>query len=66
MPILEVKGFVLDSIRKKEDAASGGGISKPWFQPEKWQNLEEEPPEAFWRTMIADKKKGRTQPLIIP
>lgn len=62
-PVLDVNGFILDEISQKDDAASAGVVPETWFELGGWDTeREENPPEAFWRTMVADRDNGGGNP----
>ncbi|KAF2652232.1 HET-domain-containing protein [Lophiostoma macrostomum CBS 122681] len=69
-PILLAKGFILDRISKKDDAASAGVVPETWFDLGGWDpetDSEEPPPEEFWRTLVADRDDtGRNPPAWYP
>ncbi|KAF2118915.1 heterokaryon incompatibility protein-domain-containing protein [Lophiotrema nucula] len=66
--VLTVEGFVLDVIAKRDDAASAAVVPESWFEIGGWDRDREEPlPEAFWRTLVADRDhEGRNPPAFYP
>ncbi|KXJ95160.1 heterokaryon incompatibility protein-domain-containing protein [Microdochium bolleyi] len=66
-----VRGFVLTEIEHTTDASQSGNIPEEWFKVAGWtptssaagSDAATEPPEAFWRTLVADRgKDGRNPP----
>jgi hypothetical protein len=64
-----VKGFILDTVQKKADSSQGGNIPVEWLKLSEWEvedtktGKDKDPPEAFWRTMVAGRgKEGRNPP----
>lgn len=58
-----VSGFVLDEVDKREVASQGGNIPNSWIRAVGWKNTEQDPPEEFWRTLVADRgRHGRNPP----
>ncbi|KAF2085351.1 HET-domain-containing protein, partial [Saccharata proteae CBS 121410] len=58
-----VEGFIIDKIATKHEKAAGGEIPKNWPRREHWEPVESEPPEEFWRTLVADRgPNGRNPP----
>ncbi|ODH50421.1 hypothetical protein GX48_03382 [Paracoccidioides brasiliensis] len=53
--ILNVKGFVLDTVRQKASAARAGIIPSDWNKIAGWENTSLPPPEAFWRTLVGNR-----------
>jgi hypothetical protein len=51
---LYIDGFVLDTIRTTSYVAQMGVIPRQWFTLAKWERGTD-PPEAFWRTVVADR-----------
>ena len=52
---LWVSGFVLDIVDLVEDTARSGVIPQTWPTVCGWEDTNENPPEIFWRTIIADR-----------
>jgi Heterokaryon incompatibility protein (HET) len=60
---LIVRGFVLDEIEHVRTEAIEGNIPHEWLELAKWEKLSDEPPESFWRTLVADRDdNGRNPP----
>jgi hypothetical protein len=59
-----VEGFVFDKIAQQEEVSRQGLISPKWLQLARWENTNNEPPEEFWRTLVADRGPNgqNTQP----
>lgn len=58
-----VQGFQLDRVNKVEVASQGGAIPKDWVDQAGWKDTREDPPEEFWRTLVADRgRHGRNPP----
>jgi hypothetical protein len=61
-----VEGFVLDTVEDVFPASQGGAIPREWVDAVNWKNVErDEPPDAFWRTLVADRGRdpGRNPPV---
>ncbi|KAF1847634.1 HET-domain-containing protein [Cucurbitaria berberidis CBS 394.84] len=59
-----VRGFVLDQIQDVEQVARNGGIPREWADLEHWENAKGHPPDAFWRTLVANRgKEGKNPPV---
>jgi hypothetical protein len=61
-----VEGFILDTVEKVFPASQGGAIPREWVDAVNWSNVEkDEPPDAFWRTLVADRGRdpGRNPPV---
>ena len=53
---LFVKGFVLDSIKEKKAFALQGNVPREWLDMAGWKDTSASlPPDAFWRTLVADR-----------
>jgi hypothetical protein len=59
---LFVKGFILDEVATVEQIASNGNIPFQWLRPGGWTDTRSNPPEAFWRTLVADRGHGGRNP----
>lgn len=60
---LFVHGFVLDTVKDMKSPAVEGNIPHEWLAFGGWSNVKEEPPESFWRTLVADRnEKGHNPP----
>lgn len=58
-----VSGFILDEVAKVEVASQSGNIPDKWVQAVGWHDVEQDPPEEFWRTLVADRgRNGRNPP----
>ena len=58
-----VQGFELDKVSKVEVASQGGAIPKDWVDQAEWNDTDEEdPPEEFWRTLVADRGRHGQNP----
>lgn len=59
-----VKGFVFDIIAQQEEVSRQGLVSPKWLELAKWENTNNEPPEEFWPTLVADRGPNgqNTQP----
>ncbi|KAK8080283.1 hypothetical protein PG997_008101 [Apiospora hydei] len=57
-----VKGFVLDEVAEVTAPAYGGNIPKVWTDVGGWADVKEDPPDAFLRTLVADRGKGNRNP----
>lgn len=59
-----VKGFELDSIEKVEQVSLNGQIPREWAGLAGWEGAKGTPPEAFWRTLVADRgTDGKNPPV---
>lgn len=54
-PSLCVSGFVLDVVDRVDDIARSGVIPRTWPKICGWEDTNRDPPERFWRTMVADR-----------
>ena len=53
---LFVRGFVLDSIKVKKVFAQQGNVPQEWLEMAGWKDTSTSlPPDAFWRTLVADR-----------
>jgi Heterokaryon incompatibility protein (HET) len=60
---LFVHGFVLDTVKYMKSPAVEGNIPHEWLAFGGWSKVKEEPPESFWRTLVADRdNKGHNPP----
>ncbi|PMD27899.1 hypothetical protein NA56DRAFT_150631 [Hyaloscypha hepaticicola] len=58
-----VEGFVFDRVQTKEEAARLGNIPTSWLAPAGWHDpKKEDPPEEFWRTLVADRGPNGQNP----
>ncbi|KAF2120188.1 heterokaryon incompatibility protein-domain-containing protein [Lophiotrema nucula] len=59
-----VNGFQLDTIAEVEEVARNGQIPREWADLAGWQDAKGAPPEAFWRTLVADRgRDGKNPPV---
>jgi hypothetical protein len=64
---LFVSGFILDQVCRVEVASQGGHIPEEWMEAGGWTNMNNDPPDEFWRTLVADRgHNGRNPPLYYP
>ena len=60
---LLLHGFILDTIEEVRTEAIEGNVPHSWLDLGGWKNLHSEPPESFWRTLVADRdENGRNPP----
>jgi hypothetical protein len=61
---LYVRGFVLDTIEKLQAPATEGNVPVEWLRLAEWDPYKgDQPPESFWRTLVADRDdKGHNPP----
>jgi hypothetical protein len=60
---LYVSGFVLDKVAKVDVASQSGAIPEEWIVMGGWDDITADPPEEFWRTLVADRgRHGRNPP----
>lgn len=58
-----VSGFVLNTVGKVEVASQSGNIPDKWVEAVGWLDIDQDPPEEFWRTLVADRgRHGRNPP----
>ena len=59
-----VYGFVCDQVQDVEMPSQSGNIPREWIEDlGGWDDLDEDPPEDLWRTLVADRGKyGRNPP----
>jgi hypothetical protein len=57
-----VKGFIVDIVATVDHIASNGNIPYRWLQTGGWADTNEYPPEEFWRTLVADRSHGGSNP----
>lgn len=57
-----VRGFHLDTIGRVEQVARNGQIPKEWAELAEWPDADGRPPEAFWRTLVADRGRDGKNP----
>ncbi|KAK0719187.1 heterokaryon incompatibility protein-domain-containing protein [Lasiosphaeris hirsuta] len=59
---LYVRGFILDTVETVLDASQGGNIPKSWLDLGGWFNYQDDPPDHFWRTLVADRGRENRNP----
>ncbi len=59
---MHVEGFVLDSVGKVEEIGRSGNIPLTWAKAGGWLNFDKDPPEEFWRTVVANRGPGGRNP----
>ncbi|RMZ87243.1 hypothetical protein DV736_g5535, partial [Chaetothyriales sp. CBS 134916] len=57
-----VSGFVLDKVDEVYVASQAGNIPEEWFKAAGWTNTKDNPPEEFWRTLVADRSDEGLEP----
>jgi hypothetical protein len=58
-----VSGFILDTVANVEVASQGGNIPEEWVRLGGWEDTDDDPPQEFWRTLVADRgRHGRNPP----
>lgn len=50
-----VFGFELDEIEEVQDASQGGHVPIEWARACGWTSVDQQAPEEFWRTLVADR-----------
>jgi hypothetical protein len=61
--VLRVQGFILDTVGLADLPAQAGGIPSSWLETGNWKPEQPQPPEQFWRTLVADRDPdGRSSP----
>jgi len=53
-----VQGFVLDEVGPTKESSQSGNIPKGWPQFVGWNRKTDDPPDEFWRTIVADRGPG--------
>jgi Heterokaryon incompatibility protein (HET) len=62
-----VEGFILDRIGETQEVARHGNIPATWLSFGGWDRQEDDPPQEFWRTVIANRgSNGRNAPTSYP
>ncbi|KAF2475609.1 HET-domain-containing protein, partial [Lindgomyces ingoldianus] len=59
---LFVEGFELDEVTDVVDASQLGGIPKAWLELGGWVDFDQDPPDDFWRTIVADRGRDNRNP----
>lgn len=57
-----VRGFILDEVFSVELPATNGNIPYCWLKAGRWRDTNTNPPEPFWRTLVADRGLSRQNP----
>ncbi|KAL9078909.1 MAG: hypothetical protein Q9157_002165 [Trypethelium eluteriae] len=59
-----VKGFILDEIQDVQPSSQNGSIPSEWAEFAGWRNTQGDPPDRFWRTLVADRgRDGKNPPV---
>ncbi|KAL9088486.1 MAG: hypothetical protein Q9165_006210 [Trypethelium subeluteriae] len=59
-----VKGFVLDEIQDVQPSSQNGSIPSEWAEFAGWRDMQGDPPDHFWRTLVADRgRDGKNPPV---
>jgi hypothetical protein len=62
-----VEGFILDEVGRVSDASSLGNVPVKWPGFAGWRRKHNKVPEAFWRTLVADRgPHGQNPPTFYP
>ena len=62
-----VEGFIVDEVHKKGPYAPDGIILNEWLAAGGWDDHTAEPPDQFWRTLVADRgPNGLNPPTFYP
>ena len=59
---LYVQGFELDEIVKVKPASQRGGIPLSWLKLGGYEDITKDPPDEFWRTIVADRGRDNKNP----
>jgi hypothetical protein len=59
---MNVSGFVVDTMDTMKVASQSGNIPREWIDLGKWYNTDDDPPEDFWRTLVADRGRHGQNP----
>lgn len=59
---LYVLGFVIDEVVAVEDTSQLGSIPSTWLGLGGWDDRKKDPPEEFWRTIVADRGRDNRNP----
>ncbi|KAH8790720.1 hypothetical protein BGZ57DRAFT_962210 [Hyaloscypha finlandica] len=57
-----VRGFVLDEVATVEHLAANGNIPYRWLPAGGWDDTDTNPPDEFWRTLVADRAQNSHNP----
>ncbi|KAI4664453.1 uncharacterized protein J4E88_010705 [Alternaria novae-zelandiae] len=61
---MSIRGFKLDVIEEVTREARYGQIPSEWAELAHWEDARGHPPEAFWRTLVANRgKDGKSPPV---
>ncbi|MCJ1398968.1 hypothetical protein MMC11_002170 [Xylographa trunciseda] len=62
-----VEGFILDKVGRIEEPSRLGNIPWSWLKFGGWHDTRTDPPQEFWRTLVADRgANGRNPPTFYP
>jgi len=59
---LYLRGFELDVVKTVTDASQLGSIPTSWLALADWKDLSKDPPDEFWRTIVADRGRNNQNP----
>lgn len=48
-----IRGFQLDTVEEVSETSRRGNIPKSWLNLAGWVDFEDDPPDSFWRTIVA-------------
>ena len=58
-----VHGLVVGYVKTKYEVSRNGGLPTRWLEPARWGDpRKEDPPEDFWRTLVADRGPNGENP----
>lgn len=57
-----VKGFVLDTITNVSQLSRNGQIPEEWTELGGWSGADGDPPDDFWRTLVANRGRDQKNP----
>jgi hypothetical protein len=57
-----VSGFILDRVEKTFGKSESGHIPQEWFPAGGWEDMAQDPPDEFWRTLVGNRDKLRRNP----
>ena len=60
--IFAIQGFAVCRISQVASVAVEGCVPADWLKLGKWNNVEDPPPDAFWRTLVADRDETGKKP----
>lgn len=60
--VLFAKGFKIGQVSETKGVAFSGVIPASWLELANWNNVNDLPPDAFWRTLIADRAHDGSNP----